>query len=189
MSPDAPRLAFIAATLALIAGCTTSVRYVAIVAPPDSPSITVIPMSPSPGDFAAADAAAGHMVSFGLRVVERPALAKLWTETKGQSASADGTAPASSPSNVVKQTDIASAWDPVALLGETRADYVLFVGEGPRVRLVQRESGRVLCVGSLAVGGNNPGCCLAPGFWGALQPERERYRQLFRNSGLTLDRR
>ena len=187
MSLDARRLALVAVIVALTASCTTSVRYVAVVAPPATPSITVIPMSPSPGDFAAADAAAGHMVSFGLRVVERPALAKLWTETKGQTASAGTSTPTSSPSDVVKQTDIASAWDPVALLGETRADYVLFVGEGPRVRLVQRESGRVLCVGSLAIGANSAGCCLAPGFWGALQPERERYRQLFRTSGLSLD--
>ncbi|MBM3331755.1 hypothetical protein FJY68_07895 [candidate division WOR-3 bacterium] len=186
MNTRSRQLALVVALLTWMAGCTTTIRYVVADVSPSNPTITVIPMSPSGSDFAYADAATGHLISFGLRVVERPALAKLRTEVKGMTSPGGGTSPASLPSEVSKQSDVSSAWDPVALIGETHADYVLFVGDGPRVRLVRRETGQILSTGSLALGAGSTGsgCCLAPAFWGSLQSERERYRELLRSAGL-----
>lgn len=184
---------FLAAAALGLAGCTTAVQYVVLTDVPSEPSVTVLPASSSGQDLLAADALAEDLVSCGVRVLERPPLIRERSDYEGK-ASGTGVGLTSSGKLAVlggggkQEGQLTISVDPVALIEETKADYVIFARPGPWLKVVKRADGQVLHVGTLSDVDGNSGCCLFPSFWanitGSKTSPRDRLRTLMQRLGI-----
>ncbi|HTW92702.1 MAG TPA: hypothetical protein VMH22_13490 [bacterium] len=179
--------------LLVVSGCvSTAVRFVVVTDVPPSPSFTVVPGSTSPDDAASADAITEDLVALGVRVLARPALVKQRTEYSGQS-SGTGVGVTLSGNLAVGGTggeqsgNVITSVDPIALIQETQADYVVFTKTGPWLDIVKRKDGQIVFAGNLVVPQDNGvNCCLSPGFWVRKTPatQRERLGGVLRQMGV-----
>jgi hypothetical protein len=181
--------AVLAACLILTAlNCVSSIKYVVMTDVPPSPSFTVIPASTSAADDASANAITEELVGLGVRVVERPALVKQRTEYTGKSS---GTAVGVTLNGQLalggagggQAGDVTTSVDPIALIQETQADYVVFAKAGPWLKVIRRKDGQIVYAGSLAAESNS-GCCLSPTFWRLVESERDRLKDMLQKMGV-----
>jgi hypothetical protein len=172
------------------AGCVSSVQYVVVTNVPQSATFTVIPASTSAEDNDAANSVTGELVALGVRVLERPALVRQRTEFSGKSSGSgvgitlDGNLAVGGNSGS-QAGDVTTSVDPVALIQDTKADYVVFARPGPWLKIVRRADSQILFAGNLAVESNS-GCCLSPAFWNMVKPQRERLRELLIKMGVSV---
>jgi len=170
-----------------VCGCASTVRFVVVADVPPTPTFTVIPASTAPGDDAAADSLLVQLVELGVHVVERPALVKQRTEYSGTSSGAgvgvtlDGKLAVGGVGGA-QAGGVTTSIDPIALLQETQADYVVFAKRGPWLKIVKRSDGQIVYVGDLAVKPSS-GCCLSPAFWTPGPTEREHLKALLNKMG------
>ncbi len=183
-----PRAVLAACLILTMASCVSSVQYVVVSNVPESATFTVIPASTSAEDNDAANSVTGELVALGIRVLERPALVRQRTEFSGKSTGSgigitlDGNLAVGGNSGA-QAGDVTTSVDPVALIQDTKADYVVFVRPGPWLRIVRRADSQILFAGNLAVESNN-GCCVSPAFWNMVKPQRERLRELVIKMGV-----
>ncbi len=162
-----------AVTLMACSSAVRTVQYVARDTDPGSATITVVPVSRSVFDVAAADATAGWIVGSGCRVIERPSMIKEREDLFGSSATL-GSAIVGSTGAVAfgrgtGEVSKTVSVDPVEVLKQTDADYAVFVRslstDDYWLRIVRRQTGQVLYSGlfSLQDTSQHPGSGCLPG--------------------------
>jgi len=176
------RSAFAVAAVLLVTGCVAHrIRYVALVDVPESPTMTVIPMSTSPADVNASDLITEVLIANGVRVLERPAFIREQTRYEGQGA---GGVVGGGPGGFFgvsgkadHQAEMTASRDVVTLIDETKADYVVFVkaaAHAPWAKLIRRESGQVLFAGIVAGSTQFAGSVTDSWLWGAADAQEMR---------------
>ncbi len=185
-----PRLFSAVVGMVVFSGCVNyTYRYVVRAEAPKDPSVTVIPMSATPGDRAAADRVMTLLVGNGVKVKLPPAIVQTRTETKGntQAQAALGTwggGLAIGGGGTQTSSETQTVRDALALVDETDADYVFLTradsGREPFVvQVVRRRDRQVLYVGYVT-DSPDPG---APWTWGG-KDERLLMRELLSKLGI-----
>ena len=177
----------LAAVCLVCLGCGSSLRYVVLSDVPENPTVTVIPASTSDKDAEAALHTTELLVACGIHVVERPALVRQRSNYEGRT-SGGGVGVTSTGQLAIlggggaQQGELTISVDPVALIEETDAAYVIFVKPGLWLKVVRRSDKQILYVGKLT-DDSNRACCLTAVFWEvtfALKSNRDKMRDLMR---------
>lgn len=168
--------------------CITKYEYVTRDTTPGS-SVTVIPETMGDGDVSAADHVMSVLLGCGVSVLERPVMLKERSDYRSSGTGVGVGLTGSGGLAIVsgetgKTGEVKTSVDPVALIAETKADYVVIVhsrsGE-PTFRIVKKETGQILFAGSLR-DEVNPACCLT---WGAASvSEEDQARKLLYRIGI-----
>jgi len=174
-------------TMLFTGGCMVRNQYIVRDPSPGS-VVTVIPETMNDDDVSAANHVMEVLIACGANVIERPVMLK---ERSDFSSSGSGTGVGVTGSGQIavvsgqsgKTGEVKTSLDPVALISDTKADYVFIVQylDGhPRFRLVKKATGQVLRVGSFR-DEINPVCCLT---WFSYETENDQAKKLLYSVGI-----
>jgi len=184
-------------SILLLASCASTVlveQYVCRDLEPGSPTLVIVPASNSESDLMAADVTTGLIIGSGCSVLERPSMMKQREDVDatsgGVGSAVFGELTAGWLGRSAGSVRRATGADPVDAMGDTKADYAVFVrnlGRGYWLRVVRKQTAQVLYSGLFIREDTMPSsgfCCLGLSTQTKTRYSAEKMRELLKSAGV-----